>query len=115
PPAARRQSAPTPSSARSCLLNSAWRGLRFRQHTIAQRNAARLLVEFLPAHAKRAQSQRVEPDEALGVLLVVGALVVLEGHKRGGIQRFHAFAAGHQHVALVELEPHLALDVLLAL
>ena len=65
--------------------------------------------------AERAQPQRVEPDEALGVLLVVGALVVLEGDERRRIERVRALAAGHHHVALVELEPHLALDVLLAL
>src|SRR6478752_4742444 len=98
--------------------DSACRGLPFKD---ARPTAAAagwryfLLFEFLPPHAERAQPQRVEPDEALGVLLVVGALVVLEGDERRGIQRLPAFPAGHHHIALVEFEPHLALDVFLAL
>ena len=39
------------------------------------------------ARGERAQAQRVELDEAGGVLLVVGALVVLEGDQLVGIER----------------------------
>src|SRR6476661_10943159 len=67
------------------------------------------------AHGERAQAQGVETDEAFGILLVVGALVVLEGDERRGIERLGAVAAGDDDVALVELEAHLAFDVLLAL
>src|SRR5215831_12672695 len=62
-----------------------------------------------------AQPQRIEPDESCCVLLVVGALVVLEGHEAAGIERLVAFAAGDDDVALIELESHHALHLLLAL
>src|SRR4029078_13048124 len=67
------------------------------------------------AHGEGAQAQRVELDEAGGVLLVVGAFVVLEGDKRRRIERLSALAPDDRDIALVELQPHLALDVLLAL
>src|SRR5262245_29513744 len=67
------------------------------------------------AHAERAQAQRVELDEARRVLLVVGALVVLERDQRRRVKRLRTLAPDHRDVALVELQPHLALDVLLTL
>ena len=68
--------------------------------------ARRIAVSPLAlARRERAQPQRVEADEALGVLLVVGAAIVLEGHQRVRIERFRRFAAGDDDVALVELQP----------
>src|ERR1043165_46662 len=54
--------------------------------------------------------QRVQPDEARGVGLIVGAFVVLEGGDRRVEQRFLRRAAGDQHRALVELDAHRAVD-----
>ena len=84
----------------------------------ADLHARRTWVRSAPAlvaHRQRPQPQRVEPDEPLGVLLVVGALVVLEGDEAGRIERLGALAPGDDDVALVELEAHVALDMLLAL
>src|SRR6185369_14997736 len=72
-------------------------------------------LEPPPALPERAQPQRIELDEALRVLLVVGALVVFEGDQRRGIKRGRALASGDDDVALVKLEPHLAFDHLLRL
>src|SRR5215216_2694878 len=63
---------------------------------------------------KRSQAQGVEPDETGSVLLIIGAAVVLEGDEGIGIKRFRRFAAGNGNVSLIELQPHNALDVLLA-
>src|SRR5258705_3297073 len=73
-----------------------------------------LLLRPIP-HPQRPKAQRVEADKTFGVLLVVGALVVLEGDERRGVERLRAFAAGDDDIAFVEREPHLALDMLLAL
>src|SRR5215831_3177224 len=61
------------------------------------------------------QPQRIETDESRRVLLVVGALVVFEGDEAGGIERLVAFATGDDDIALIELEAHHALHLLLAL
>ena len=53
-----------------------------RDKSSARPQISRLCLALV-AHAERAQPQCVEADEALGVLLVVGALVVLEGDERG--------------------------------
>src|SRR5208282_18847 len=56
-----------------------------------------------------AQAQGVELDEAAGILLVVGALVVVEGRHDRVEQRIGLrLAADHDHVALVELQSHAA-------
>src|ERR1051325_11721559 len=62
-------------------------------------------LQFPSPHPQRPQPQSVQPDEAFGILLIVGALVILEGDQGRGIERLFALAAGHQDVALVELEP----------
>src|SRR5690606_38444237 len=67
------------------------------------------------ARAEGAQAKRVEPDEALSILLVVGAAVVLEGDEVVAVKRLQRTASGHDDVALVELQPDLSLDVLLGL
>ena len=63
---------------------------------------------------QRAKPERVEADEACRVLLVIGAAVILEGDERVAVERLRALAAGDDDVALVELQAHRALDVLLA-
>src|SRR6516162_2580569 len=74
-----------------------------------------LMLEFALPLPERPQPQRVEPDEAFGVHLVVGDLAVLECHQIPVVQRIFAVAADHADIALVELEPHPAGDELLAL
>src|SRR5262245_64344775 len=69
----------------------------------------------LPAPAEQAQAERVELDEALGVLLVVSAGIVLERDHLVRVERFRARPADDDDIALVELERDLALDILLAL
>src|SRR5947207_2459678 len=52
----------------------------------------------LPAPISRgegAQAEGVEADEAGGVLLVIGAAVVLEGHQGVGVERLRALAPRH--------------------
>src|SRR5262249_18497084 len=66
------------------------------------------------AERPQAQPQRVQLDEALGVALVVGALIFFEGHMLHGVERLRRLAANNGSVALVELEPHRAGDILLA-
>ena len=66
------------------------------------------------ARCQRAQAQGVELDEARRVVLVVGALVVLEGDEVLGVERIGRRAADDQHVALVQLQSHGAGDELLA-
>src|SRR5690606_27397486 len=46
---------------------------------------------FPVARGERAQAQRIELDEACGVLLVVSALIVLEGDELVGIERLFRF------------------------
>src|ERR1700680_856082 len=67
------------------------------------------------AGGKCPEAQRIQPDEAGGVLLVVGATVVLEGDQGVRIKGLRASAAGDDDVALVKLEPDGAFDMLLAL
>src|SRR5690606_8105191 len=69
---------------------------------------------FPVARGKRPQAQRIELDEACGVLLVVSALIVLEGDELVGIERLRRLAADHHHIALVELERDFAFDMALA-
>mmetsp|Transcript_10585 Transcript_10585/g.25926 ORF Transcript_10585/g.25926 Transcript_10585/m.25926 type:complete len:491 (-) Transcript_10585:10-1482(-) len=58
-----------------------------------------------------AQAQRVELDEAGGVLLVIRTPVVLEGAELGLVQRRGGLAAHHDGVTLVQLHAHRAVDV----
>src|SRR5680860_191659 len=67
------------------------------------------------ASAEQAQTERVELDEAFGVLLVVSAFVVLEGDDLAGIERLVARPPDDDDIALVEFEYDLAFDMLLAL
>src|SRR5262249_25641558 len=64
---------------------------------------------------EQAQAERVELDEALGVALVVGAGVLLEGDVREAVEGVRRLAPDDARRALVELEPHGAGDALLAL
>src|SRR6056297_2244771 len=59
--------------------------------------AARLAARQQP------QPQRIQPDEALGILLVVGAGIVLEGDMRLGIEALRRLPADDGRRALVEL------------
>src|SRR4029450_4569049 len=70
---------------------------------------------LIVAFAEEAQAKRVELDEASRVFLVVGAGVVLEGHDLVRVERFRRRAPNDDDIAFVELEPDLALDMLLAL
>src|SRR3569833_3092671 len=99
-------------SAIAAIVSVPSASLRMASPFIAAASAAR---ERIPPLAERPQPQLVEPDEAFGVLLVVGALVVLEGDERRGVERGRARPAGDDNVALVQLEPHFALDQLLRL
>src|SRR6516162_4977853 len=45
------------------------------------------------AHRTQPQSQRVQLDETLGIPLIIGALVVLEGDRLHGIERPRRLAA----------------------
>ena len=74
---------------------------RWREGDREQRTRYFPLTSSFPL-PERAQAQRVEADEALGVLLVVGALVVLERDQVVDRATWRS-AAGHDHVALVEL------------
>src|SRR5258705_11661604 len=78
--------------------------------------AAAALAPAAPIpRGQRPQPERVEFDEARRILLIVGAAVVLEGDERRRIERLRALSADDDHIALVQLEPHLALDMLLRL
>src|SRR5262245_62710937 len=50
------------------------------------------------------QPQRVQSDESRRVLLVVGALVVLEGDEVAGIERLIALPPRDHDIALIEFE-----------
>src|SRR5260221_14462875 len=60
------------------------------------------------------EAQRVELDEALGVALVVDH-VLLEGDMGEAVERLRRLAADDPDMALIELEAHRALDMVLAL
>src|SRR5436853_2317580 len=66
------------------------------------------------SHLPHAQAQRVQLDEALGVALIVNR-VALESGERLRVQRQRRAPARHHAVALVELQPRRAGDVLLRL
>src|SRR3954465_14242489 len=59
-----------------------------------------------PGHGAEAQAQRVQLDEALGINLVIRALVVLERHHLHRIQAVRAFPSDAGDVALVQLQPN---------
>src|SRR5205823_9794784 len=61
-----------------------------------------------------AQAQRVEADEPFGVTLVVDR-VLLEGDVGEAVEASRRLPADDTRRALVELHPHGALDILLAL
>src|SRR5277367_5625946 len=73
------------------------------------------LLRAALTQAAQAEAERVQLDEAFGVALVVGAGVFLEGDVLHRIERLWGLAADHRGVALVELEPHRAAHILLAL
>src|SRR6266404_3776247 len=66
------------------------------------------------ASGGEAQAQRVEADEAFGVALVVDR-ILLEGDVAEAVEALRRPSADHPSQALVELEPHDARDILLAL
>src|SRR5688572_5768952 len=55
------------------------------------------------ARSKCAEAERVQLDEALRILLIVGAAIVLEGDEVLRVERIGRGAARDHHVALVEL------------
>src|SRR5579862_519251 len=85
---------------------------------MSRRSIPRLMspapLPLLPKRFRQAQPERVQFDEALGVALVVD-LILLEGDVREAVEALRRFAPDHAGKALVELEPHGALDALLAL
>src|SRR5262249_45152573 len=74
----------------------------------ARRRERDLQLQLLLALPERAQPQRVEPDEAGGVALVVGNRTFLEGDEILIVERIRALAPDHADASLVELEPHIA-------
>src|SRR5258708_2516077 len=62
----------------------------------------------------RPQPQRIEPNEARRIGLVVGALIGFHGGDVGIVERQLALASRDDEVALVEFQPHGAGDVFLA-
>src|SRR3990167_4235808 len=69
----------------------------------------------LVALGQHAQAQGVELDEAAGVAVVVGDLALLEGDQVLVVEAVGAFAADDGDIALVELDPHPAGDLGLAI
>src|SRR5690606_18750597 len=61
------------------------------------------------------QPESVQPDEAFGVLLVIGARVLLEGHVLFAVERMVRPTRDRGGAALVELHPHGAGDMVLGL
>src|SRR5207248_10334285 len=70
--------------------------------------------QLAPALRQRAQTERIEPDEALRIVLMVGGGAILERHQILIVKRIGALTADHGSLALVELEPHPAGHELLA-
>ena len=68
-----------------------------------------------PLRAERAQTQRLDLDEARGVFLIVRAAVVLERRDVRVVQRLRALPSDDVDVALVELHADDAVDVIRAL
>src|SRR5215471_3177539 len=81
-----RARAPERPAQRSCAENSAF--------------------QLAPALRQRAQAQRIEADESLRIVLVVGTRAVLERHEPLVVERIGAVAADHGGLALVELEAY---------
>src|SRR5258708_4449917 len=73
-----------------------------------------MAAALFPGGFCQSQAKRIELDEALGIALVVDE-VLLEGDVCEAVERLRRFAPDHPHMALVELEAHRALDMLLAL
>src|SRR5207253_3797 len=63
---------------------------------------------------QRPQPQRVQPDEARRIAVVVAALPFLEGDEVLVVERKRALAANDEGIALVELHPHRPAHMLLA-
>ncbi len=51
-------------------------------------------------HGKGPEAQGIEPNEALGVALVVGTAIILEGHQFLAVERVIAIPADYDHIAL---------------
>src|SRR5439155_6266046 len=81
----------------------------------APRTKGSLELQLPPALPQCPQPQRVEPDEARCVAVVVGNGALLEGDEVLVIERIGTLAADYRDAALVELEPHAAADEFLAL
>src|SRR5262249_33157213 len=71
--------------------------------TYAKR-ACYLQLQFLPSLTERAQAQRVEPDEAGGVAMVIGDGAFLERHEILVVERVLRRAADNGDAALVKAE-----------
>mmetsp|Transcript_21541 Transcript_21541/g.38393 ORF Transcript_21541/g.38393 Transcript_21541/m.38393 type:complete len:238 (-) Transcript_21541:760-1473(-) len=81
-------------------------------HAVGSQN---LHANDVPAlRAQCPQAQGVELDEARGIVLIVQAAVVLEGGDLRVVQRVGRFAADHGDGALVQLQTHAALHLLLS-
>ena len=63
-----------------------------------------VLPELPVASRQQAQAQGVQLDEAFGVFLVIGAVVIFEGDDVFPVQRIGAGAAGEIGLALVEFQ-----------
>src|SRR5205085_6909237 len=61
-----------------------------------------------------AEAQRLQPDKALGVALVIN-LVFLEGDVREAVEAVRRLAPDDLRQPLIELQPHPAFDLFLAL
>src|ERR1700677_3124950 len=103
-------------SAHPASLQTSSDSLRERRAVAKPRQVIVLpLRGSLPPLRQGPQAQRVQLDEAGGVLVVVGDGALLEGDEVLVVQRVRTVAADHMNAALVELEPHPARDHLLAL
>src|SRR5215813_13511684 len=79
----------------------------------ALRRTRPLQLQFFLTLPERAQPERVESDKTGRVAVVIGDRPLLEGDQVLVVKRVGTFAADHDGVAFIELEPHFATDELL--
>ena len=72
-------------------------------------------LELAPSLTERAQAQRIELDESLGIAVVVSHCALFESHEILVVERIFALAADNSDIAFVELELYAAGHKFLAL
>ena len=74
-------------------------------------NAAAYLLKIAAAVGSNAQTQGVEFDKALGISLIIGATIIVKGGDIGIKQTVSGrLASDNTDIALVQFNPHLAID-----